>query len=96
MPDSIQIQPIGYEENTFQATELNENSAGILENNLSNCESDDLIQAVDRITLAVQSHGQNFEITDLLNEAFYLGFVLVIFSGLLALPIVTIIRVLRG
>lgn len=33
---------------------------------------------------------------DMVNEAFFLGFSLVVFCGLLAIPVITIIRVLRA
>ena len=54
-----------------------------------------LADSVDKLTSVLEENGQNFEVSHLVNEAFFLGFTLVVFCGLLALPVVTFIRVLR-
>ncbi|AUI87969.1 hypothetical protein BS333_16425 [Vibrio azureus] len=66
------------------------------DDSLGNCENYDIVKALDRITVAIRNHEQEIHVVDLVNEGFFLGFFLVIFCGLLALPIVTFIRVLRG
>lgn len=55
-----------------------------------------LANSLDRLAIALEKNGQDIEAVQLVNEAFFLGFFLVIFCGLLALPIVTFIRVLKG
>ncbi|GEM75078.1 hypothetical protein C1141_20485 [Vibrio agarivorans] len=67
-----------------------------VEDSLGDCENYDVVEALDRITVAIRNHDQDINVVDLVNEGFFLGFFLVIFCGLLALPIVTFIRVLRG
>ena len=55
-----------------------------------------LANSIDRLATVLAENTREVEVVQLVNEAFFLGFFLVVFCGLLALPIVTFIRVLKG